>query len=138
MWRIKSGIILKRRLLIVKTSNPPIGAIAYGRSGIGGIITEIEADRAVLRFPDGLKRVPIGSIVRWELPRSTVNHKPVLGDRVRYVGTNFNLGKQYAGVLEVWEIGKLGDSDKCTCLKPDGRPTSWIEFADIKLVEVAQ
>ena len=87
-------------------SNPPIGAIAYGRSGVGGIVTEVEIDRVVLRFSDGLKRVPISAIARWELPASKVKqHKLDLGDRVRYVGTNPNLLKQYEG-LQSDQIGR--------------------------------
>ena len=128
-------------------SNPPIGAIAYGRSGVGGIITEIEAEayapsfgnRVVLRFPDGLKRVPISAIVRWELPAAKVKRRKLdLGVQVRYIGPDRNSVKQYAGVLEIWSMGKGGDSDKCTCLKPNGRTTSWIEFSDLELVEVAR
>ena len=129
-------------------SNPPVGAIAYGRSGVGGIITEIEAEacapsfggRVVLKFPDGLlKRVPISAIVHWELPAARVKRRKLdLGVQVRYIGTDRNLVKQYAGVLEVWEMGKGGDSGKCTCLKPNGRTTSWIEFSDLELVEVSR
>ena len=52
-----------------------------------------------------------------------------VGDRVQYIGNNFYLKIIYAGLLEVWEISPL---DGYTCLKPDGRLTSWIEFEDLR------
>ena len=54
-----------------------------------------------------------------------------IGDRVKYIGSDFYLKKQYAGILEVWEISPL---DGYTCLKLDGRLTSWVEFEDLKMV----
>jgi hypothetical protein len=61
-------------------SRPPIGAIAFGRSGLGHIITALEADRVVLRCPDGLMRVPLGAVIRWELPAKPKTLTP--GQRV--------------------------------------------------------
>jgi hypothetical protein len=58
-----------------------------------------------------------------------------LGDRAKYIGSDFNLKTQYVGVLEVWEISTK-DIGSYACLKPTGRVTSWIEFADLQLVEV--
>ncbi|MCY7337687.1 MAG: hypothetical protein LH613_16000 [Chamaesiphon sp.] len=84
-----------------------------------------------------MKRVPLNAIARWELPTSTTKPcKLALGDRVKYIGSDFNLKTQYAGTLEVWEISKK-DINSYTCLKPNGRVTSWIEFVDLRLVEVA-
>lgn len=60
------------------SSSPPIGAIAYGRLGIGYPITALEAERVILKTPAGLKRVPIEAITRWEHPTA-----PPLGHRVR-------------------------------------------------------
>lgn len=54
-----------------------------------------------------------------------------IGDKVKYRGTDLNLQQQYAGTLEVWEFGTRGDFDRCTCLKPDGRATSWIDYTDL-------
>jgi hypothetical protein len=56
-----------------------------------------------------------------------------IGDKVEYIGSSFNLKKQYAGLLEVWEISRI---DGYTCLKPNGRLTSWIEFTDLRLSDV--
>jgi hypothetical protein len=54
---------------------------------------------------------------------------------VEYIGVDKTLRKQYAGILEVYEI--RGDS--YTCLKPDGADlTSWIELADLQVVGVAK
>lgn len=52
-------------------SNPPVGAIAFGRSGVGCIIEALEANRIILKTPTGLKRVPLDAVIRWELPAST-------------------------------------------------------------------
>ena len=49
-------------------SNPPVGAVAYGRSGVGHVIAALKADRVILKTSDGLKRVPLEAVVRWELP----------------------------------------------------------------------
>lgn len=55
---------------------------------------------------------------------------------MEYIGADFNLKRQYAGTLEVWEISDK-DINSYACLKPNGRVTSWIEFTDLQLVEVA-
>jgi hypothetical protein len=61
--------------------NLVVGAIAIGRSGTSGIVTEIESDRVTVELSDGLKkRVPISSIASWEPP-------PLVADqRVRFIG----------------------------------------------------
>jgi putative DNA primase/helicase len=56
-----------------------------------------------------------------------------VGDRVRYVGSNPNLLKQYAGIIFIFEVS----GETYTCLKPDGKLTSWIEFEDLKIAEIA-
>jgi Domain of unknown function (DUF3854) len=57
-----------------------------------------------------------------------------IGDLVRYSGSSANLKQQYAGNLTIREFSKSGDS--CTCLKPNGNLTSWIEFEDLEFVAV--
>jgi hypothetical protein len=57
-----------------------------------------------------------------------------IGDLVRYSGSSANLKQQYAGNLTIREFSKSGDS--CTCLKPNGNLTSWIEFNDLEFVAV--
>ncbi len=65
------------------SSNPPIGAIAYGRSGVACLVTEREADRLALQFPDGkVKYVTLDSVVRWQMPQPL---KP--GDRALIIST---------------------------------------------------
>jgi putative DNA primase/helicase len=61
------------------------------------------------------------------------NHQFKVGDRVRYNGNNPNLLKQYAGILEIFEVS----GETYACLKPDGKLTSWIEFEDLKIDEIA-
>lgn len=54
--------------LTAMSSNPPVGAIAYGHSGIACTVIRVEADRIVLTCPDGTKRVPLTAIARWTYP----------------------------------------------------------------------
>ena len=80
----------------------------------------------------GDRRISLDAVVQ-VIPPPT---KFKLGDRVKYIGSDFNLKRQYARILEVWEISK-NPYDGYTCLKSDGRLTSWIHFEDLAL-EVAQ
>jgi hypothetical protein len=57
-----------------------------------------------------------------------------IGDLVRFCGKSVNLKQQYAGNLTIREFSKSGDS--CTCLKPNGNLTSWIEFDELEFVAV--
>jgi putative DNA primase/helicase len=71
-----------------------------------------------------------------ETQPSTCLHLPPpfalkVGDQVKYIGQNPSLQKQYAGVLEVYEVS----NDGYACLKSDGSLTSWIEAADLRLLE---
>lgn len=57
-----------------------------------------------------------------------------VGDKVEYIGSNFSLKTQYAGVLEVRTISPRNGY---SCLKPGGAGvTSWIDREDLQLVEV--
>ncbi len=56
-----------------------------------------------------------------------------IGDRVKYIGSRPNLKTQYAGALKIWQMGKGCDRDKCACLTPGGKVTSWIEFVDLEV-----
>lgn len=61
-----------------------------------------------------------------------------IGDKVEYIGSDINLQRQYAGVLEVWEISKSRFGGY-TCLTPGRRrATSWIVAEDLKLVARAK
>ena len=60
-----------------------------------------------------------------------------VGDRVKYVGNHLSLERQYAGILEVYEIHRVGVEYTYTCIKPDGGATSWIDFEDLALVLAA-
>jgi hypothetical protein len=105
------------------------GSTIIGKSGKKLIVDRVEGDI----IHSGKLEILASAIVRVIPPRPKVFK---LGDRVEYIGSDFNLKTQYAGILEIWEMGKLGDSDKCACLKPNRRVTSWIEFVDLQLVEV--
>jgi hypothetical protein len=91
------------------TSNLVVGAIAIGRSGTSGIVTEIESDRVTVELPDGLKkRVPISSIASWEPP--TPNRFKV-GERVKYVGDrSIKLGLPRGYQLTIESYRQVGEA----------------------------
>jgi hypothetical protein len=107
-----------------------IGSTVIGKSGKKLIVDRIDGD---ILYSGELK-IKTSAVVRVISPPIATKFK--LGDRVEYIGADFNLKRQYAGVLEVWEISQR-DINSYTCLKPNGNVTSWIEFTDLQLVDVA-
>ncbi|MBW4552607.1 MAG: hypothetical protein KME35_16090 [Aphanocapsa sp. GSE-SYN-MK-11-07L] len=74
-------------------SKASIGAIAYGRSGVGYPVKEVKGDRLVLRTPNGLKRVPWGAVIQWELPAvPPLNYQ--FGQRVEVFFLKKNIWRQ--------------------------------------------
>ena len=76
------------------------------------------------------------------MPKVKSNHSEFLiGDAVRYIGDAIiPIGveglsrKRYADiVLHIFEYGVGGELLSCACLLPDGRVTTWIPYADLKL-----
>ncbi|WP_019498373.1 hypothetical protein [Pseudanabaena sp. PCC 6802] len=109
---------------MLKSSKPPVGAIAFGKSGVGCTVAQNEGDRVVLQTPSGLKRVPIAAITRWKMP--TQKLKP--GDRVRYIGKRFAV--QYGGVpmiFRCWHHDGLGNA-----ALPDGNITTWLYAEELE------
>jgi D-serine deaminase-like pyridoxal phosphate-dependent protein len=104
-------------------SKPPVGAIAYGRSGLGYIIEALEADRILLTTPSGLKRVPLDAVIRWELP-APINPAP--GQRVRLKGTH----AEYM-VIEIydhfmgWKDGDRTTETWARLKTADSKPATW-------------
>jgi hypothetical protein len=117
-----------------------VGSIVFGKSGKPLQVIAIEGDVLRVSGESGYMKVRRTAILKVEPPISVRQpHRPTsfnLGDRVKYIGSDFNLKKQYAGILEVWEISN-SPFDGYTCLKSNGRLTSWIHFEDLEL-EVAQ
>jgi hypothetical protein len=105
------------------------GSTIIGASGKKLVVDRVEGDTIY----SGDLKIFTSAVLKVIPPRPKAFK---LCDRVEYIGSDFNLKTQYAGILKIWEMGKLGDSDKCACLKPNGRVTSWIEFEDLQLVEV--
>jgi hypothetical protein len=103
-----------------------IGSTIIGKSGKKLIVDRIEGDTVY----SGDLKILASAVVRVIPPLTEFK----IGDRVTYIGSDFNLKTQYAGILEVWKVSK---ADGYTCLKPNGHATSWIEFADLRLIEVA-
>jgi hypothetical protein len=100
-----------------------IGSIVYGAAGVGCRVLAIEGDILTIETLSGEGKISNSRVIR-------VENKPFeVGDLVDYIGRRFT--EQYAGELKIWELGKGGDADKCTCLKPNGRTTSWIEYSDL-------
>lgn len=123
-------------------SKLPIGSIVYGAAGIGCKVLAVEGDTLTIETPKGVRKIASSKVQKIEAPTLVVNPtrkyivKFEMGEKVEYIGADFNLKRQYAGTLEVWAISNK-DINSYTCLKPNGRTTSWIEFADLQLVEVA-
>lgn len=119
-----------------------IGSIVYGVAGVGCKVLAIDGDTITVQTAKGVGKISLARVVRVETsisgelsPASPVKRRITrfkLGDRVRYSGKDPNLKRQYAGLLEVWEISK-NPFDGYTCLKPDGRVTSWIKFEDLEI-----
>jgi hypothetical protein len=100
-----------------------IGSIVYGAAGVGCRVLAIEGDILTIETLSGEGKISNSRVIR-------VENKPFeVGDLVDYIGRRF--AEQYAGELKIWELGTGGDADKCTCLKPNGRTTSWIEYSDL-------
>jgi hypothetical protein len=99
------------------------GSIVSGKSGKDFLVDRIEGDTI---HSGGFKF--LASAVTKVIPPRPQAFK--LGDRVEYIGSDFSLKKQYAGELKVWEISPW---DGYTCLKPNGRLTSWVKFEDLEL-----
>ena len=94
-----------------------IGSTIIGASGKKLLVDRVDGD---ILYSGGL-RILISAVVKVIPPPTEFK----IGDRVQYIGDDFYLKKQYGGILEVREISLL---DGYTCLKPDGRLTSWILF----------
>jgi hypothetical protein len=106
-------------------SKPPLGAIAFGRSGVPCIVTALESERVVLRCPDGASlRVPVTAIARWELP--AVPKTPVPGQRVRLKNTALEfvvieLYDHYMGMQD----GERTYETWAKLTTPEGKPAHW-------------
>lgn len=101
------------------------GDSIIGKSGKKILVDRIEGD---LLFC-GDRRIGIEAVVR-VIPPTTVFK---VGDRVKYIGSHFHLQRIYAGILEVWQVSPI---DGYTLKKPDGRLTSWVDFADLEEVDM--
>ncbi len=107
----------------MNSKNIQIGSIVYGAAGVGCRVLAIEGDILTIETLSGEGKISRSRVVRVE------NKSFEVGDLVDYIGHRF--AEQYAGELKIWELGTGGDADKCTCLKPNGRTTSWIEYSDL-------
>ena len=99
------------------------GATIVGASGKALIVDRVDGDIIY----SGELKILTSAVVRVIPPITAFK----VGDRVQYVGSDFNLKNQYEGVLEVWAIAK-NPFDGYTCLKPNGRLSSWIQFEDLQ------
>jgi len=98
-----------------------IGSTIIGASGKKLTVDRVEGDTIY----SGELEILTSAVVKVIPPPTSFK----LRDRVQYIGNDFYLKTQYAGILEVWEISPINGY---TCLKPDGRLTSWVEFEDLR------
>jgi hypothetical protein len=112
-----------------------IGSTIIGKSGKKLIVDRVEGDTIY----SGDLKILLSAVIE-VIPPAPKSKTPklVLGDRARYIGTHPSFKKQYGGVLTIWELGKGSDLDKCACLTPGGKVSTWIEYSALELVEVAQ
>jgi hypothetical protein len=104
-------------------SSPPVGAIAFGLSGIACKVAEVQPDRVVLLCPDGLKQVRHTAITRWELP--PITRALAMGDRVKLKNTNF-----FYTIIEIFEVPYWISGDHTVelwarCQHLEGRIATW-------------
>jgi hypothetical protein len=111
-----------------------IGSTIIGKSGKKLIVDRVEGDTIYSGDLKILSSAVIEVIPPSPKPKP---RKLVLGDCVRYIGNHPSFKKQYGGVLKIWELGKGSDLDKCACLTLGGKVSTWIEYSDLELVEVA-
>lgn len=105
-------------------SKPRIGEIAFGKSGVGCPILDVESDRLTLLRADGQKiRVPISAIIRFERPSK--HYK--IGDRIVFIeGGHFVNGHPY----EVVAVGRQGVQIRLA----HGKITKFYPFVHIRKV----
>lgn len=85
----------------MRSASPKVGAIAFGRSGIGYPVLDVESDRLILLRADGQKiRVPRSVIIRLECP----NKHYQVGDRIVFTEGSFANGYAYQ-LAEVQDWG---------------------------------
>jgi hypothetical protein len=120
-----------------------IGSTIIGKSGKKLIVDRVEGDTIY----SGDLKILLSAVIEVIPPApKSKTRKLVLSDsrserlrqRARYIGTHPSFKKQYGGVLTIWELGKGSDLDKCACLTPGGKVSTWIEYSALELVEVAQ
>jgi hypothetical protein len=112
--------------------NISIGSIVSGKSGKSLKVLAVNGDVLEVLGDAGSFKVRRSAILKVIPPRPAAPHVLKLGDRVTYIGSDLNLKTQYAGTLEIWKISK-NPYDGYTCLKPNGRTTSWVQFEDLEL-----
>ncbi len=122
------------------SSKISIGSTVFGSAGVGRKVLSIDGDTLTIETSEGEGIISMSRVLRWEAPPATPKaSKPqprelVLGDSVRYIGTNPTFKQQYSGVLTIWELGKGVDFDKCACLTEGGKVSTWIEYKNLKLI----
>jgi hypothetical protein len=103
--------------------SPPIGAIAFGKSGAGYPVIEVRPDRIVLKRADGPWAVNPVAIVRWELPAPRLIQ---VGDRVRLKNTQLEFT-----IAEIYSVRDGSDNGEPTFEQwarlqtDDNRPAHW-------------
>jgi hypothetical protein len=106
-------------------SSPPIGAIAFGKSGAGYPVIDVHPDRIVLKRADGPWAVSPAAVICWELPPEST---PIqVGDRVRLKGA----GRVYT-VVEIYDhyVGRDSNGDRsyetwARLKAQDGKAAHW-------------
>jgi putative DNA primase/helicase len=117
----------------LNTEIDTVPTVPTGNNDVGTELGQLDINPS--QGLDGLSRLSRPSRHENRVSENSAKNdrKLKIGDRVRYTGNNANLLRQYTGIISIFEIS----GDKYTCLKPDGKLTSWIELDDLQLAEVA-
>jgi hypothetical protein len=105
------------------SSKPPIGAIAFGKSGIGCSVIEIAPECITLLHPEGKTlKVLSKAIIRWE---TSIRTPPQTGDRIRVKNTSL-----FYTLIEVFEMPYWINGDRTVelwarCEGIDGQIVKW-------------
>ena len=104
------------------------GSTIIGKSGKKLIVDRIEGDTIY----SGSLKILSSAVIEVIPPAPKSKPRPLVpGDSVRYIGTHASFKEQYGGTLTVRTLGQGWDRDKCSCLTPGGKVSTWIEYSDL-------
>jgi preprotein translocase subunit YajC len=123
-----------------KICNLTKGATVTTHSGKTGLFERLEGDRIVVRVPDGLRRIPLTAIARWDVPPEQVRElakAPVkalaVGDRVLI--TSINARGNVAQLDDQYQEARVNDIEGYVHPQTGFEVISqWFPYACLKMI----